>query len=236
LFTGQSNIVDFHGIILFESFLRGWLQAKETGSLRISCIVLVGGKSERLGRDKALEPLVAGNLLERVLSRLGSFNSEIILVARPGQDLSRFSDFPGLSIVHDANPGKGPMGGLYTGLCTSTAPYSLVTAGDMPFLNINFLRYMVQLSPGFDVIVPRVKDYIEPLYAVYSRNCLKPIEDLLTQGDLQIRKLFKAVKVRYVEAAEIDRFDPGHLSFFNVNTEADLKKAREIIKSMDLEL
>jgi molybdopterin-guanine dinucleotide biosynthesis protein A len=89
---------------------------------------------------------------------------------------------------------------------------------------------MIQLSANFDLVVPRWDGMVEPLHAVYSKGCLAPVESLLKQGTLNIAKLFTLVKVRYVEAEEIDRFDPKHLSFFNINTEADLKIARELAK------
>jgi len=89
---------------------------------------------------------------------------------------------------------------------------------------------MIGVSAGFDLVVPRLGDMVEPLHAVYSRACLAPIECLLKQGNLSIRELFTLVRVRYVEAEEIDRFDPGHLSFFNINAKADLERARRLIK------
>jgi molybdopterin-guanine dinucleotide biosynthesis protein A len=72
---------------------------------------------------------------------------------------------------------------------------------------------------------------VEPLHAVYSRACLAPIESLLKQGDLRLRQLFALVEVRYVEAEEIDRFDPQHLSFFNINSEADMERAKKLARS-----
>ena len=113
---------------------------------------------------------------------------------------------------------------------TSDSPYNLVVACDMPFLNQDLLRYMIQLSVDFDLVVPRVNNYVEPLHAVYSRSCLAPIEDMIAQGKLSVNKLLDLVRVKYVEAEEIDRFDPEHLSFFNINTKADMEMAREIIK------
>jgi len=74
-----------------------------------------------------------------------------------------------------------------------------------------------------------VGELVEPLHAVYSKACLAPIEELLKRGELQIRKLFNLVRVRYVAAEEIDRFDPEHLSLFNINTVADLEKTRELV-------
>ena len=98
----------------------------------------------------------------------------------------------------------------------------------MPFLNQALLRYKVQLSVNFDLVVPRVGNLTEPLHAVYTKDCLAPIERMVKRGELEIYSLFNLVKVRYVEAEEIERYDPGHLSFFNINTAADLKKAREL--------
>jgi molybdopterin-guanine dinucleotide biosynthesis protein A len=96
----------------------------------------------------------------------------------------------------------------------------------MPFLNVNLLRYMIDISPGFDVIIPRVDDQMEPLHAVYSKNCIGPMESLIKQDNLKATAFFDSVKVRYVGKEELDRFDPERLSFFNINTGADLKRAR----------
>ena len=121
------------------------------------------------------------------------------------------------------------MGGIYTGLAASDSFYNLVIACDMPLLNQALLRYMIQVSADFDLVVPRVDDMVEPLHAVYSRGCLAPIGCLLEQGNLRVSQLFPLVRVRYVETEEINRFDPRHLSFFNINTEADLETARELV-------
>jgi molybdopterin-guanine dinucleotide biosynthesis protein A len=91
---------------------------------------------------------------------------------------------------------------------------------------------MIQLSAGFDLVVPRLGDLVEPLHAIYSKSCLAPIEGLLNQGNLRVSALFDLVKVRYVEADEIDSFDPKHLSFFNINTEADLEMAQQLVRGV----
>jgi len=200
--------------------------------LDISCIVLAGGKGLRLGRDKFLEVIGDSNLLQRVLSQLSSLNKDIIIVTATDKTFSQLLSYPGVRIVTDTYPGKGVLGGIYTGLAVSNTFYNLVVAGDMPFLNQALLRYMIQISSGFDLVVPRVGKLTEPLHAVYSKSCLAPIERLLNQGELKVRALFDLVKVRYVEAEEIDIYDPKHLSFFNVNTEADLARAQQLVKEI----
>jgi len=201
--------------------------------LDIGCIVLAGGKGVRLGRDKILETIGNRSLLQRVVSHLSSFNSKIIIVTATEQSFPQFIDYPKLTVVTDIYPGKGPLGGIYTGVAVSDSFYNLVVAGDMPFLNRALLSYMIQLSDDFDLVVPRLGDRVEPLHAVYSKGCLVSIESLLKQGNLKITELFNLVKVGYVEAEVVDRFDPNHLSFFNINTEADLERARELVKTDD---
>ena len=102
----------------------------------------------------------------------------------------------------------------------------------MPFPNIALLDYMTQISPGFDVVAPRIEKRVERLCAVYSKNCLAPTQGLLERNELRISELLSMVRVKYVEEDEIDRFDPEHLSFFNINTQADLDEAREIAASL----
>lgn len=196
----------------------------------ISCIVLAGGKGLRLGKDKALETIGNKSLLHWVVSYLSLFKSNIIIVTAEKQSLSQLTDYPELRIVTDAYPDKGPLAGIYTGLAASDSLYNLVVACDMPFLNYALLNYMLQISADFDLVIPRLGDMVEPLHAVYSKTCLPPIKSLLEQGNLSIRGLFSLVRIRYVEATEINRFDPEHLSFFNINTKSDLQMAGELLR------
>ena len=182
----------------------------------------------RLGYDKALETVGNKSLLQRVISCVSPLSSDIILVTARELTTLPSIDYPKLRVVTDIYPGKGPLVGIYTGLATSTSFYNFVVASDMPFLNQALLRYMIQLSTNFDIVVPRVGNLVEPLHAVYTKSCLAPIEQMIKEDKLRIHPLFNSVSVRYVEAEEIERFDPKHLSFFNINTEADLEKAREL--------
>jgi molybdopterin-guanine dinucleotide biosynthesis protein A len=197
--------------------------------LDISCIVLTGGKGLRLGQDKALETIGQKSLLEQVVFQLSLFNSSILIVTASERSYPQLGGYSKLRVVGDIYPSRGPLGGIYTGLKVSDSFYNLVVACDMPFLNQALLSYMTGVSTDFDLVVPRLGNMIEPLHAVYSKACLAPIERLLKQGSLGVRELFTLVRVRYVEAEEIDGFDPEHLSFFNINTNSDLARARELI-------
>jgi molybdopterin-guanine dinucleotide biosynthesis protein A len=196
--------------------------------LNISCIVLAGGKGLRLGHNKALETVGNRSLLECAVYNLGLLDSNIIIVTAREQSFPQFTGYPKLRIVTDTYPGKGPLGGIYTGLAASDSFRNLVVACDMPLLNQALLSYMIQVSADFDLVVPRLDNMVEPLHAIYSKDCLAPVGELLKEDNLRVSDLFPMVRVRYVEAEEINRFDPRHLSFFNINTQADLAMAREL--------
>ena len=195
----------------------------------MATIVLAGGKSRRLGRDKALELIGEQRLCQRVIKRLSLMDDDIIAVLSYKGQLDD-ETLRGVRTVYDDYPASGALVGLYSGLRESRSPYNLVVGCDMPFLNIDLLRHLMSLSTGFDVVIPRLHDKMEPLHAVYSKDCITPIESRLKKGDLKISDFIDAVKVRYVEQDEIDRFDPRHLSFMNVNSEADMERARTLLE------
>ena len=196
----------------------------------ISCIVLAGGRGARLGYNKAQVIVGKKSLFQRVLHSIGFVKGEVIVVISEKQPFAWLIGYPRHKIVTDIYPGRGPLGGIFTGLIVSKSLYNLVVACDMPFLNQALLSYMIQLAAGFDMVIPRLDDMVEPLHAVYSKNCLAPIEHMIKQDNLSVNRLLSLVTVRYVDNDEIERFDPKHLSFFNINTEADLKTARELVR------
>ncbi len=193
----------------------------------MTAVILAGGKSSRLGHNKALQRIGDRTLIQRVVDRLGTVSSEIIVVTADGTEIS-VSSAVSLRTVADVHIGRGPLVGLYSGLAASTCQQAVVVGCDMPFISVGLLEYMSQLSSSFDVVVPRIEDKVEPLCAVYSRSCLPAVGELLERDELRINRLFNMVKVRYVGEAEINRFDPRHLSFFNINSRADLVRARDL--------
>lgn len=193
----------------------------------VTSIVLAGGKSLRVGSCKAMETICGQSLVKRAIERLKTISNQILIVTsqeQPDLPITREAE-----IVVDIYPGKGPLGGIYTGLLASELPYSIVVACDMPFLNVKLLRYLIELSEGFDAVIPRLEEgKIEPLHAVYSRKCINTIRAELECDHLKISQALDILRVRYVEREEYHRFDPQLLSFFNINSLADLKQAAAI--------
>lgn len=220
------------------------MEGGERATYPVSAVVLAGGDSRRMGADKAfLKMPGGGTIIDTILSKLAQLSDEIILVTSRIQRYERL----GVEVVADIYPGKGALGGIYTGLSVMSHTHGLVVACDMPFLKLPLLRYMLVTAPEYDVVVPRAVPWgglegvrkgketarehlLHPLHAVYSTSCLEPMKDLLESGDLRIMSFYPRVRVRYVEEEEIDIFDPEHLSFFNINTPADLRKAEGLFQ------
>ncbi len=193
----------------------------------MTSIILAGGKSSRLGRSKALQAIGGKSLIQWVVDRLAILSTEIIIATAYGEAIPSSSAVR-IKTVADIYPGKGPLVGIYSGLIASSSSRAIVVGCDTPFLSVGLLEYMTQICSTFDVIVPRIKKKVEPLCAVYSKNCLAPIQVLLEQNELSINRLFDMVQVRYIEEDEINSFDPEYLSFFNINSQADLERARKL--------
>jgi len=210
---------------------------------RVSGVILAGGKSRRMGRDKAFIEFGGKPIIARVIERIQPLCAELIIVAN---DRAAYQSFDA-RIVSDVYPGKGSLGGLYTGLHTARADFVLAVACDMPFLNRELLRFMISLAADFDVTIPHARDLskniaptrrdgagsfkrallakeinLHPTHAIYSKNCLEPIRAKLMADELRLIGFHDGLRVRVVEAGEIDRFDPQRLSFFNANTPDDL--------------
>ena len=208
--------------------------ANEPSSVRshpeVSAVVLAGGMSRRLGRDEAVEPLGGRPLIGRVLARVAQVTDETVVVVN---DTARAAALPlGEDVVAaiDRYPGAGSLGGIFTGLEAARADWALVVACDMPFLNVRLLRRILSLRRGRDAVVPVIEGRPEPTHAAYSKRCLPHIEDRLRANDLKISRFFDDVDVEYLPQGEVDELHPGRLSFFNVNTEQDLERARRIVR------
>jgi molybdopterin-guanine dinucleotide biosynthesis protein A len=179
----------------------------------VTGVVLVGGKSFRMGRDKALLPLDGMLLIDKVLDTLRGSLQRIFLV---GDHPERFEGY-GLKIYPDIFPGSS-LGGLYTALSIAETPYVFASACDLPFASPSILRLILSLGEGFDAVVPLNGNYSEPLFALYHKNCLEPMKKLLDERNYRIYDFYPQVRIRYVTTEEIASVGGTDRAFLNVNT------------------
>lgn len=193
-------------------------------SIRFSVMVLAGGHSSRMGRDKAFLSLGGRPLVEHVLDRVAPLSDDILLVVR---HVERFQHLP-FRLVEDRPGPRGALTGLVSGLREARHEWALAVACDMPFLNVDLIRHMVLLAPGHDVVVPQIGGYLEPLHTLYRRTCLGPMEDLLRQGEQKVIAFFPQMRVRVVDERDLEALDPRRLSFWNVNTPDDWERTQQL--------
>ena len=194
-------------------------------TLDATAVVLAGGKSRRLGRDKAVEPIGGQPLIQRVLDRLAQVTKDAVVVVNDASRADELSLPGGVHTAVDLFPDRGSLGGIYTGLSAAETEWAVAVACDMPFLNVALLEHILSRREKVDAVVPVLDGRPEPTHAAYSKVCLPHMERRLRANDLKIARFFDEVRVGYVEQLEVERFDPEHLSFFNVNTEEDLERA-----------
>jgi molybdopterin-guanine dinucleotide biosynthesis protein A len=201
----------------------------------VSAIILAGGKSTRLGRDKASEQLLGVSLLQRVVSSVERLAGEIIVVSAAGQKLPALKVSLPIRTIEDVHAEFGPLGGIYSGLRAVTAPYALTVACDMPLLQPTLLSGLLRLATDdYDAVIPTNELALpEPLCAVYNRRCLAAIESQLSAGALKVALFLDKVRVRYVAPPQWRAWDPDGVSFLNVNREKDLKGAETVLKKAE---
>ncbi len=193
------------------------------GGISVKPVILVGGKSERFGADKAFLSVNGKSVLERTYSVLKDvFRSEPLLVGR--------SRLPGFDAVEDAVPGAGPLGGLYTAFLKTDAEFVFLTACDMPFIDKRLVEAMyAELRAPCEVFVPKFGDFIEPLFAFYNRNVKNELKNLVSDGRYPVREIVFRSKACYFEESKIRKYDPELLSFLNINTKEDFDKLKKHI-------
>lgn len=192
--------------------------------INASAVILAGGENSRMGRPKAFVEVGGVPIIERELRALSQLFNEVVVVTRDpalyaGLGCRVAADLPGYPEV------RGPLIGVYSGLLAASGEYVFVAGCDMPFIEPELVRYMSTLAPGRDAVVPRVGEYFEPLFAFYRRTVADRLKAALDGGANRLQDVYGSLDVRYVSGEEAMGFDPELLSYFNVNTPADLARA-----------
>jgi len=196
--------------------------------MRVTGVIQAGGKSTRMGgAPKALLELGGQRIIERVAAVLRSVVDDVLIVTNTPE----LYDFLGLPMVADAFPDHGSLGGIYSGLAAARGEAAFTVACDMPFLRADVARLVIDHAAEGDVVIPRVGEQFETLHAVYGKRCLRPMEERLRAGRLKIVGFFDDVHVLEIPESDVARHADPTVVFMNVNTPAELERARSLISS-----
>jgi molybdopterin-guanine dinucleotide biosynthesis protein A len=217
------------------------LMGDRASRLPLSAAALAGGRSRRMGTDKALLPFVDGGrpMLALVLERLRDVAADVTIVAN---DVERYARF-GVPVAPDIHADIGPLGGIHAALSHAAHDHCLIVACDMPFLSAGLLHRMASEPRDYDVLVPvlpgesrqgREGGVLQTLHAIYSKRCLPRIGSRIRDENRQVIGFFDDVVVRTIEIDEIKTWDPELRSFFNANTPETLAAAAAMAKHGEL--
>lgn len=188
----------------------------------LSAFILAGGRSTRMGADKAFLDWHGRPLIEHALTLACGVAESVRIVG------SRKKFGTDKDVIEDAFPGCGPLAGIHAGLAASASELNLILAVDMPFVEPRFLEYLATEARAGSAIVtlPRVAGRWQPLCAIYRRAFLAPAETALRVGRNKIDALFPDLTLRILGESELQNlaFDPA--MFDNLNSQQDLERAR----------
>ena len=180
----------------------------------VTGVLLAGGKSRRMGRDKALLQVDGKTLFESSLGLLMQFFSRI-MIAGDRPDLEQ----PGILSIADIYPGSA-LGGLHTGLSAAATDWIFVAPCDMPYPDARIIERLLAERRGVDAVVPRTHDGYEPVFALYHKNCLAPMESMLRQNQFRIYDFYQQISIRYLDPPELP--EGWERALLNLNTPEQL--------------
>jgi len=187
-------------------------------------IILAGGKASRMGgRAKSFLKISKGTLISVQLGVLRKVFKKIIIVTNSPR---RYRNLKGVGLVPDIIPDSGPLGGIYSGLLASKSFYNFVIACDMPFINPGLIKYMFKKAPGYDMVIPKIDGLYEPLFCIYSKDCILPISRMVEDGVFKIKGLLPLVKINKITKKEVLSYGSPARLFTNINTARELKKSK----------
>ncbi len=185
----------------------------------MNAVILVGGKSSRMGTNKAFLELKGKTFIELQIELLREMFDEIFISANTSSEY----EYLNLPIFKDVYPGKGPLGGIYTSLINSSSLHTFMLACDMPFVEPELIKHLKDLTKEYDVVIPKSEKGLEPLHAFYSKKCIDQIKKSLDENNLRIISFFPHVNVKVVELGSLASSARFKDSIKNLNTMDDYK-------------
>ena len=193
-----------------------------------SAIVLMGGRSSRMGRPKAALDFGGVPMLTRIVSELKRLFAEIVVVAAPESEDSLQIDIPAIKVVRDETAYQGPLDALRRGLDAVTNEIAFACSCDLPLLDSDVVAAIVAMLGEFDAAIPIIGEKLQPLHAAYRKRCAIALAALAMRGERRLIAIADAVNTRRISERDLKVIDPQLRSFFNVNTLDDYQRALKI--------
>lgn len=201
---------------------------------KLTVAIQAGGKSTRMGSNKALSLFLGQPLILRVIDRVQSLTDKILIIAN-NNDLQPLA-IEGIDIFTDIIADMGPLGGLFSSLTYAHTEYIAMLACDLAFVSPALIRFQLdQIEHDHsDVVIPESENGFEPLHALYRRDtCLPAVQKALEKGNRRVISWFEEMKITVIPAAQMKTFDPQLKMFLNINTPEDLQSAEQYARQAE---
>ena len=193
--------------------------------MEVTGFITAGGRSSRMGRDKAWLRLDASTMIERVIAALKPVTRSLAIIAN-----SREYEALGLPVFQDTYTGIGPLEAIRTALVNSPTRHILLAGCDLPFVTSELFSFLVGLAGDHQAVVPRAADgRLEPLCAIYATDALPDLVELIESGERKVSRLFDRIQTRFVDFQELNHLEGSSLFFENVNTPEEFSRAIKLI-------
>ncbi len=201
----------------------------------ISALIVSGGKSLRMGRDKKFMELDGKSFIERAVDVAGELADEIIVVVGSKEQMEDVgARIKGVKIIVDVKENRGPVMGLLTGMYAANGEWVVVLPTDAPMMNAEIFKHMLDRKEGYDAVVPVNGEYLEPMHAVYKKDVMMKACEWALEVESEKASLHNIVKgltkVNYIPVEDFKEYDRELLAFYNVNTQEDLMHLLEMIR------
>ena len=194
--------------------------------MKLTLVIQAGGKSQRMGDDKALLDFDGLPLIQHIYDRLSPIADQVLITANHSG-----YDFLKVPIVPDVIPSRGAIGGLYTALEAAAHPLVAIVACDMPFANPQLFTYQARIlaDENFDAVIPVSPDGLEPFHGVYRKEACQPsLRSALQADEWRIRPWLERLNLRRLSSVECAPFDPERRAFTNINSTDELSALKRV--------
>jgi molybdenum cofactor guanylyltransferase len=199
-----------------------------SGGDNFSAIVLTGGSSERMGRSKAALRFGPTTLLERIITELKRFFSDIVIAAAPEAIDPCWPEIYGVSVVRDKVAHAGPVGALEGGLRAAAYDIAFACSCDLPMLNAGLARELCRMIGDYDAVIPEIGGRRQVLHGAYRKRCAEAFGAMRLEAEPRTRMIVRRVRARILKEDEVRKLGFELLSFLNVNTPADYERALKL--------
>jgi molybdenum cofactor guanylyltransferase len=197
--------------------------------MKAGAIILSGGKSSRMGTNKALLKFREKTNIERIKDELQHVFDDIILVTNDPETYQ----FLNMKMVTDQYPGSGPLAGIHAGLEASDYEENFVVACDMPFVSSELASSLVKALKHHDAVVPVSEGRQHPLFAAYQKRVANEAKECIEDGNLRIKHMLEKLNVRFLDEPDLQLYFEGRLDrvFFNMNHPEEYEDAKKWAES-----